>query len=1137
MTVLPMLSAEINDDILLQSARPGPIETKPSRTITLAFQVINHSLESHEFNPATGLPDGWKRITPDSSFVLNPGKSTVCLVSFLVPLKTLAGRYSIKYSIQAADDPSLGGSLSVEIRVLLEANLEIQLLQAPQIVFAGEELKASFVVSNRSNAPSSVSLQVMSTEGYSCQLEVDEIRLDTGESETLAVIIKTDPRLRQKIQHNLHFSASAKDLGEVDIRATASARTEIIPLISGEGDLYQRFPAGMKFIGFASKNTGSVSQFELSGLGEIPNIGISKVDFLFRGPGRPELMTFGLFREEYRLSLETNKASFNLGDHIFFLTKLSEYGRYGRGAEGMLDLGKFSIKSYTQQSLFFESRTKQKAMRLNYEVTKNLEFSLSYLSTRQEELPADDLFSVQTQFVSEPFNLNVEYAQGAKGARSSKIPDSAYWIEMFGNLKSLFTYRFNRIRSDPGYPGSYSDMVFNSARLSFSPLDKLTVRVSYSDYKQNIHRDPSLAANQEKYALFGLQYRLKNWAIVSLDYKQQTRTALFPDPLFDYTDRSLRLGINPHLGTINLQGLVDIGETSNTLSGETRRLVDLNASGSLTLFGMLSLGGYFQWRNQESDFTGDYERTMNINFNLKLYLGKTDVYAIYRKSMYYDFFERILFDLELVEQLLYNHLDVFEVIIRQRLFNTHSISFRLRHASSASDSPGAKEEFIGLVEYAIPLGVPVGRNPETGQLSGSVYDVQNGQSGIAGVIIKLDQRATVTNEEGRFVFYGLKAGPSLLSIEQRTLGPNRITALETPAQINIEGGRKTEFDVAVVRSGKISGQVMVYQFADKKENIYTEKHGLANSLIELRGQQTTYNQITDEHGFFRFDELRQGKWTLRVIDQVSQNFYVEKETFEFDITSGGEEKVLIKVLPLVRQIRFLEEGTLSLVPEEKKEPLKVLPEYMETTEITPAEATASDYTVQVASCLFQKSAAAIEKRLRKDFETIYTTISKKEQETYYVVRIRATDSDEAEKAFQKLIDRGYKPLILKKKALFTPDEKRVKREASPNRGEKFNGNGNGNGKTHFETNGSENGGSSESSSAYSVQVASCLYKKSAETVKNKLDDRYAHVFISVVENTTGTYHVVKIPASDLAAAKKIVKELIGLGYDPIIKYE
>ena len=1047
LTMFPVLSAGINESVLLQSARPGPIETKPSRTITLAFHVTNHSLESHEFNAATELPDGWKRITLDSGFVLNPGESTVRLVSFLVPLKTLAGPYPIKYSIKAANDPSLGGSLSVEIHVLLEANLEIQLLQAPQIVFAGEELKASFVVSNRSNASSSVGLQVMSTEGYSCQLEVNEIRLDTGESETLAVIIKTEPKLRHKIQHNIHFSASAKDLGPVEIRATASARTEIIPLKSGEGDFYQRFPAGMKFIGFAGKNTGSVAQFELSGIGEIPNIGVSKVDFLFRGPGRSVLMTFGLFREEYRLKLETGKASVNLGDHVYFLTKLSEYGIYGRGAEGTLDFGKFSIKSYYQESLFFESQTKQKAIRLNYDATKNLEFSLSYLTTRQEELPADDLFSVQTQFVSEPFNLNVEYAQGTKGKDLSKTPDSAYWIEMFGDVKSLFTYRFNRIRSGPGYPGSYSDMVFNSARLSFSPFDKMSVRVSYSDYKQNIHYDPSLVAHQDKYALFGLQYRLKKWADVSLDYKQQTRTALFPDPLFDYQDKSLRLGITPHLGTINLQGLVDIGETNNTLSGETRRLVDVNTSGSLTLFRKLSLGGYFQWRNQESAFTGDYERTMNINFNFKLNLGKTDVYAIYRKSMYYDFFERILRDQDLVEQLLYNHLDVFEVIIKQRLFNSHSISFRLRHASNASDRPGAKEEFIGLVEYSIPFGVPVGRNPEMGQLSGSVYDTQNGQSGIAGVIIKVDQHTTVTNEEGRFVFYGLKAGPCLMSIEQRTLGPNRITALEMPAQINIEGGKKTVFDVAVVRSGIISGQVMIYQFTDEKDGNYSEKHGLANSLIELKGKQIRYNQITDEHGFFKFYELRPGRWTLKVIDQAPPNFYIEKDTYNFNIFQKNEKRVLIKVLPRVRQIQFLEEGMLSLVPKEKREPLEVVPKYLVESEVISGKEKVSDYTVQVAAYLFEKSAVAIEKRLSKDFGTIYTFVSNMDGETHYVVRIRAVGLEAAEKICRGLKKRGYDPLIFKNKVVFAPDEKSVKHEKSPNGGENYNGNGNG--KTHF----------------------------------------------------------------------------------------
>ncbi len=40
-----------------------------------------------------------------------------------------------------------------------------------------------------------------------------------------------------------------------------------------------------------------------------------------------------------------------------------------------------------------------------------------------------------------------------------------------------------------------------------------------------------------------------------------------------------------------------------------------------------------------------------------------------------------------------------------------------------------------------------------------------------------------------------------------------------PAQINIQGGRKTVFDVAVIRSGIISGQVMVYQSKDDKDKI------------------------------------------------------------------------------------------------------------------------------------------------------------------------------------------------------------------------------------------------------------------------------------------------------------------------------
>jgi len=1131
---LTAFTAEKKEGISIHPVRPGPIETKPSRTITMAVRVINSSADTHEFQPVVELPEGWRCITTNSGFVLSPQTSTVRLISFLVPLKALTGIYPIIYTVQAADDSALRGSLSVDIRVLLEAKLEIELLEAQQVVIAGEDLKARFVVSNRSNAQGSIVIHAKSTEDYPCEVNEDKIQLESGESETFDVIIETDPKIRHKIQHSLHFSASANGLGESEITEAASVRTEIIPLISGEGDYYQRFPTESKFIGFAGKGMDSVAQLEFSGSGEIPHTrGPSKIDFLFRGPGRTELLNFGLYREEYRLSIENDRAALYLGDGVFFLTKLSEYGQYGRGAQGTFGLGRFSIKSYYQESLFVQPSEKQTAVKLNFGAAEKLKLSMSYLSKSKQDHPEDDLFSLQAQYVSEALNINVEYALGNRSTNPSAAQNSAYWIELFGNFKNIFNYRLNRIRSEPGFPGSYSDMVFNSARISFSPLEKLLARLSYSDLRNNILIDPELTASQENYALLGLQYRLSRWADISLDYKQQTRTALFPDPRFDYADRSLRFGVSPHLGTLNLQGLVDIGITNNKLTGEKRRLIDMNASGSFTLFKKISLGGYFQWRNQDSDFTGDYERTMNINFRLKFTLGKTDVYAVYRKSMYYDFFERILFDHDLVEQLLYNHLDVFDVIIRQHLFNSHSISFRLRHASNASDRPGAKDEFIGLFEYSIPLGIPVGRNQEMGQLRGRVYDAENGKTGIAGVIVKVGQRVTVTNEDGRFDFYGLQAGPTLLNLEQRTLGPNRITAQETPIEIQVLGGNRTELDVAVVGSGRITGQAMVYQFADENKQEYAEKYGLSNSLIELKGEKTTLHRITDEHGIFRFDELRPGNWTLRIIDQAPQNHYIEKDTFDFEITQNSEEKILIKIYPVVRPVQYLKEGMLSSSSEGKRESLLIVPEYNEVAEPISGKKEASEYRVQVASCLFERSAAAIEETLSKDFKGIYKFTSKTDQETYHVVRIRADDLMAAEAAYEELKSRGYKPLIFKKKIAFTPISHSERQKEQPIGDEEHNGNGS----FHFESSVSDNGHSSDPDFTCHVQVSSCKYKRSAENIKSELAGRYPHVSISLVENENGTYHVVKIPAVKIETAKKLIKELIVIGYNPIIKYE
>lgn len=1107
------LAIDGQSGVRLEIETPGPIDTEPNRVITVAFRLTSLSQNIHIFRSATQLPEGWRHMTEDSPVSLIPGQTTVRLVSFHVPQNALAQQYQLGYSVMAAEDSSLCSSLSVDINVLLKANLEARVLQAPQVVIAGEEFHSQIQVSNLSNRSFSIGLKVESTEGYPCDLDRDELRLNAGESEILTVKVRTDSKIRNRINHNFQLKANVLKFNKEVVEAAVNVRTEIIPLKSGEEDYKHKYPAGIKWIGFIGENTGSVLQLELSGSGAIPNMGIKEIDFLLRGPGKTELLNFGLYREEYRLSIETGKIGINLGDRVFSLTKLSEYGMYGRGAEGRVSLGRFYLRTYYQESLFSIPAKNQKALQLNYRATENLEFTLSYLNKKEKSIPENNILSIKGHFVSDPFNLSLEYARGENGINENGRSDYAYWVETFGNIDDIFSYRLNRIQAGPMYPGSYSGLLFNSARLSLFLYKKLRLRASYSNFNRNTQDNSIHSTNEERYTLFGLHYRWNKRIDLGIDYKEQARTAVLQNPSFDYIDRAVRFSISPHLGFVNLQGLVDIGKTLNRLTGETRSLVDLNASGTVTFFKRFAFSGYFQLRDQEEDFTGDYERNANVNISLKFNLGKTDVYAFYRKSMYYEFFDRILFDQSLVEELLYNHLDIFEIVLKQHLFKSHSISFRLRHASNAIHDLAPEKEIIGLVEYTIPVGLPVGRNQEVGELSGRVYDAQNGRAGIAGVIVKIGQRMTVSNKDGLFVFHGLKAGTSFLSVEQRTLGPHRVTLQPTPISIDIPGGRKTECQVGVMESGMISGQIILYGFVDDEAKVqfrspksideikYVEKYGLANTLVELRGEQNVYRQISDENGVFRFDELRPGKWELRIIDEAPDDHHWEKSSFDFDIDPGERDKVLIRGIPRVRQIKLLGEGVVSVKQTENKESVKSVSEESQLSGIPSKTDSDSAFSVQVASFLFEKNATAVKERLMKKFKDVYLTVFKKNDERYHVVRIKAEDLTTASKLYRELCKEGFSPLILRHGKI-----------------------------TDFRKNGIEDG----KKSPYSVQVASYSQEKSALELKTKLQKNFDQVHVVQYKNGNETYYRVRIKASNKDSARALSQEIEKLGFAPLV---
>jgi hypothetical protein len=914
----PAFGQEAEKGVQVQPASPGIIETQPRNSITSVFRVTNTSPRTYEFIAEVDLPEGWQLVTGESPFELEPGEVSIRLVNFFVPLNALAGEYQISYTARAKQDVSIRGRDTVKVKVLLKAKLDIQKLEEPRITIAGEKYQSRFLVINRSNASSSVDLEIESGEGYTFSTDVKELRLDAGESSPVTITVDTDSNLRTSLKHRLRLTATAVDLEKGTVQATAQSLVDLVPRISSQGDYYHRLPVGIKFTGFSSSVSGTNAQIGISGSGSIDDKGIHKIDFLFRGPSYDQLMVFGLQREEYRLSFNTNMGGVRLGDHFYFLSKLTEFGQYGRGLEGEFNLKYFTLRGYYQESRWIVPEQEQKALQLSYRVGEKKTLHLNYLEKKEPLHPEDQILSLLANIsFHRGFNLNLEYALGKNNSGTGSKTGSAFWVEAFGDYMKT-VYRLNIIRAGTDYPGNYRDLAFNSAIVSSSLLRNFRLRASYHDQRRNLRLDPAFSATLDRDILLGLNYRFIKKINLFVEYRNRERMDPLPSPSFNYRDETIRFGASPNFGPLGLYASVDTGRTHNRLTRQSRKLVEYQGSISYRPISKLLFGGHIQFRDQDLNFTGDRLRRITLSFDGRLDLGRTSLFAYYRTAYRKEFYERILFDQSLVYDLMYNDLNQLNIRLTHEFANGHSIALRVRRNSFGFARGGVNT--IGLVEYSIPFGVPVSRKSTVGELKGKVYDIENDGQGVPGVIIRANEFTTVTNKKGQFVFRSIKPGNYYLREDRETIGSNRITVEKTPINITVEGREKKDVSIGVVRSASMSGRIMVYRFEggesmqyirpsdDKKKRKLIEGYVLRNTFVELKSEEETYSQLTDEEGRFNFNELRPGKWILKVYDNTLPRLhYIYKDTFNLEMLPGSIERVLIRVHPKVRKIQIIKD--------------------------------------------------------------------------------------------------------------------------------------------------------------------------------------------------------------------------------------
>ncbi len=902
------------------------IETEPRQIVTTAFRITNSTDKKREFISEVKLPKGWALITKDFPFELNPNETDTKLVSFFVPQATLAGKYEITYLVRDRKYPSIRDFYTIYAVVLPVVKLEVQLLDAPEAVIAGEDYKASFVIVNQSNTENAVRIKIDSSGNLPFAVDADTFRLAPGESKKVNVTVKTDTEITEILRHRLQLTVEAVEDSKTKAEAKSASSVEILPRISGVEDNFHRIPAELTFRYVSQKNEERQSglQTELRGGGTLDEEGKKHIQFRFKGPDIQEKTTFGE-RDEYFLELRTEDYELGFGDRSYSLSSLTENYLYGRGLEGKLNINDdFSLGAYHMKTRWREPATEETAAYMDYLINDKYKVGMNYLRKNRDG-KVSNITSVEGEL--EPFKntqLDLEYALGPGGTKE----DNAYLTRLYGRSNWL-RYYLKLTHAGPDYPGYYSGFDYVSGGVTL-PIDKhLRLNASFRRQKNNLDLDPSFySAPLEKYYQFGLDYKMKTNTTFSFDWLSRDRRDQLDSPKFDYQDNTFRFGVGQSFKKLTLRGSAELGETKNKLDHTTSDSEKYTASAHFSPTNKQSYSGYLYY-DKNSDFTGEDRRSTTVGVSARYKIAKRTSFSYALRTNDY-------------QGSAQGGRDNLELRLSHTFANENKLSIlarQIRYKNSNSEDDTAV-----MIQYTIPLGPPVARKKSIGSVKGHVYDRET-QNAIGNAILRLNGSTAVTDKAGNFRFPSVRPGIYHLSVDTASIGMNRIPTRKTPIKLTVRGGKKTSVIIAVTQAARLLGRIMVYGYeknvnkttlSEKPSNTnepryvvgkdsgygegdkLVEDHGLANTIVELRNSSEVRRTVTDSQGCFEFEEVRPGKWTLKIYsDNLPEYHYFEKDIFELELKPGQRKEISAKALPQKRRIRIIAEPQTILEEEQK----------------------------------------------------------------------------------------------------------------------------------------------------------------------------------------------------------------------------
>ncbi len=835
-------------------------------TESILIEVTNLNEKPLDLTYSLKVPQKWLNLNgAEKQIQLAPNEKRRLFFTFRPASTVSAGDQQLQFIIGKTGETPIAYPVEMTVQKTFKVSLSSN--SRHNYAIAGSEVDYNYSLSNRGNTPTLLKIK---TNGCDvADLDPDSVYLGPGDYLNFKVMVKTPSNLLYDEEKRFKIEVSSN---EFDTSFTHYNKIDVYPDGQTQEATHQKMPVRINLNYLGRQNNSEYSsgiQGDIFARGAVDAQRKHIIELHLRGPDRTQYSTFGNF-DEYYLKYETKNYGFWVGDQVIRLSRLTEFGRYVRGASAYVQLNNTRLEVASGRTRFFPSVKSESTFKLSQQIGEKWELGGGMLyKDYAENDSAASIPMVFANYTSENFRMEAEGSYGTTGDKDGY----AYRLQAAGKVEK-FRYTLGFIQADAFYPGFLQNSIAVNSSVGLN-FDKLNVSVNGSYNDRNPALDTFFLTAPFSYAVSGnIAYRINNGTRSRLTFGQRRRKDRMSMQLFDYKEDFVRINLSKNFERLSLGVLSEYQINTNfQLPGDDRLSQGYMVGGSMGYkigekLGFSSYANYLE--------TSRYSQS---RFRILIFSMESNWQVTQRTALSFNYQNN--YDIE----DYYRTQDYVGGRLEQRIGRSHVLALSTRYTKPRRQ--GNKQLFVNA-RYTYEFGMPIRRIKGHGKVKGRV--TMNDSIPLKGVLVRISGQKAVTDKDGYYMFPKVLENFYFMTLDRTSFDISLISKVPQPYRVEVSSNQTITQNINLVKASHIKGVISIPKNANQ---LLDEKESQSIPIyLELKNENESFIKKVNPDGTFEFNHLRPGAWDIRIIKStIDRSLEFRKTEDRIDLKPGETGRV------------------------------------------------------------------------------------------------------------------------------------------------------------------------------------------------------------------------------------------------------